>query len=91
MSLTVARVLAGCLEWYAAAGAVVAVVLLAGQVDRLDPMLARSPLAVRLLLFPGMVALWPIFARRRLLGRSIPAERTAHRDRAGASDPGGRP
>jgi hypothetical protein len=85
MGLTLARLVAGALEAYVTVGAVAALFLLGHRVERLDPVLSRSPLAVRGLLFPGMLALWPIFLRRRLLGRLAPEERNPHRDRASRS------
>jgi len=85
VGMTLARLIAGTLEVYVTVGAVAALFLLGHRVERPDPVLARSSLAVRALLFPGMLALWPIFLRRRLLGRLAPEERNPHRDRAGRS------
>ena len=39
----------------------------------------------RILIFPGVVAFWPLFAVRLLRGRTVPIERNAHRDRAAGS------
>ena len=39
----------------------------------------------RILIFPGIVAFWPLFAVRLLRGKTVPIERNAHRDRAARS------
>jgi len=66
---------------YGAAGVVTAVFLLAGGLRRLDPAAARGGLGFKLLILPGMVALWPLLLRRFMRGPVN--ERNAH-DRAAA-------
>jgi len=51
---------------YAGAGALVALWLIAGALQRFDPEAARAPWRVKLLLVPGMLALWPVLIARAL-------------------------
>lgn len=76
MSLDAARVVATLLEGYGVAGLIFAVLFLPRGIVRVDPLVGRSPLAVRLLLAPGVVALWPAMALlwRRAVVRPVPAE-----------------
>ena len=54
---------------YAAAGLIVAVMFLLRGIERVDPA-ARGAYAVRPLLLPGLILLWPIVALRwRVLSR----------------------
>jgi hypothetical protein len=52
------------LEIYAAAGLLFAVPFLWRGVARLDPVASGSPLGFRLIILPGVVALWPLLAWR---------------------------
>lgn len=79
VSMTVARLIATFLEAYAAVGVLFAAAFLPRSVLRLDPRLARSPVSVRLLILPGVAALWPLFLRRWLASTPEPVERNAHR------------
>ena len=45
---------------------------------------SRRPKTLRLLILPGVAALWPLFAWRWLAGVSEPIERNPHRTKAGA-------
>lgn len=45
---------------YGAIGIVAAVALALRALPRMDPAIAASPGSVRLLLLPGLVALWPV-------------------------------
>ncbi len=51
-------------------------------VDRVDPGAKSAGLGFRLIILPGVAALWPVLLRRWLTGRLPPAERNAHRDAA---------
>ena len=51
---------------YAALGALVAAGLLLGGLRRVDATAAKAPWHVKLLLLPGLIALWPIMLRRFL-------------------------
>jgi hypothetical protein len=69
---------------YAPCGAVFVLIVLPRLVLRLDPGLRAASVAVRLLIAPGLGALWPLFAWRLLAASAPPIERTAHRDLASA-------
>lgn len=47
-----------------------------------DPVAQGSPWRFRLLITPGVVALWPLLALRWMRGQAAPPERNAHRDAA---------
>jgi len=79
MSLEVAQVVAATLEGYAVAGLVFAVLFLPRAALRVDPHLAGAPWTVRLLISPGIVALWPVMALRWATGKPAPIERSPHR------------
>lgn len=82
MSLEIARLIVGAFEMYAMTGVVFAVLFLLAAITRLDPRVAGAPLTLRLLLLPGVVALWPLLAWRWIAGAKEPAERNPHRDAA---------
>jgi len=64
---------------YAALGLLFAVPFVARGIDRVDPAAAGASWGFRLVVLPGVVALWPLLARRWLTGGRAPAERNAHR------------
>lgn len=66
---------------YLAAGIVFAIAFHFWGMRRVDPGAAGSTLAFRLLVTPGLVALWPWLARIWRRGEPRP-ERNAHRDAA---------
>ena len=66
-------------EAYVAAGVLFALAFLPHGIVRIDERLHESPVTVRVLLFPGIVALWPLFAWRWMTGRTAPVERNPHR------------
>jgi hypothetical protein len=82
MSIGTAQAIVGGFELYALAGTLFAIVFLAIGIARVDPRTASAPKTLRLLIFPGLVVFWPLFARRWSTGAGAPEERTAHRDRA---------
>lgn len=84
MLLQVANVLVAVFEAYVMAGLAFALLFLPRGIARLDHMIAGSPKTLRLLLLPGIVALWPLFAWRWCAGAIEPIERNAHRVKAGA-------
>jgi hypothetical protein len=86
MPILVARILVTIAESYALAGVLFALVFLPRGIVRVDERLHESPLMVRVLLFPGIAALWPLFAWRWMTGRTAPEERNPHR-RAAAERP----
>jgi hypothetical protein len=84
MRLDIARLLVTVLEFYALAGVAFAGLFLPRAVTRLDPRVADAPASLRLLILPGVAALWPLFAWRWLSGAPEPIERNPHRSRTGS-------
>jgi hypothetical protein len=70
------------IEAYAIAGVVFAAVFLTRGIAQVDPRVVGAPRTLRLLNLPGIVALWPLFARRWATGASAPIEDNPHRARA---------
>ena len=85
---TVVHVLLILLVAYASLGLALAVPFLAKGAARLDPGALGATWGFRLIIVPGVVALWPWLAWRWWRGNSV-NEHNAHRDRAGTE--GGRP
>ena len=84
MLLQVASVLVAVFESYVLAGVGFALLFLPQGIARVDHRIAGSPKRLRLLLLPGIVTLWPLFAWRWFAGAIEPIERNAHRVKAGA-------
>ena len=83
MTLASAQLLVDVSALYAAIGALFAVGFLWRWVGRLDPAAAHATWGFRILVFPGVVMLWPLFALRLFRGAtSPPDEWTAHRSAA---------
>ena len=82
MRVEVARVIVALFELYALAGVVFAALFLPRVVARLDPGVAGAPRTMRLLILPGVAALWPLLAWRWFTGAPVPAERNPHRTKA---------
>lgn len=59
---------------YLGAGLVFGLVFVSRGVQRFDPAAHGAPWSFRLLILPGVVALWPILARRLARGRPPGAE-----------------
>lgn len=84
MPLAAAEFIVTTVELYLACGAAFATVFLWRWVGVLDPAAAHGTLGFRVLVFPGVAMLWPIFAIRLVQGmREPPEEWTAHRATAG--------
>jgi hypothetical protein len=79
MPFLLAWILATAAEAYAVAGVLFALAFLPRGIVRVDERLHESPVSVRVLLFPGIAALWPLFAWRWMTGRGAPEERNPHR------------
>jgi hypothetical protein len=79
MPFLLAWILATAAEAYAFAGVLFALAFLPRGIVRVDERLHESPVSVRVLLFPGIAALWPLFAWRWMTGRGAPEERNPHR------------
>ena len=71
-------------ELYVLAGVGFAVLFLPRAVVRLDHRLEGAPRTLRLLILPGVVALWPLLAKRWMTGSPEPIERNPHRTKAAA-------
>ena len=84
MSIEAAQVVVALFEVYALFGIGFAVLFLPHVIVRLDHGMVESPKTLRLLILPGVVALWPLFAWRWMAGVSEPIERNPHRTKAGA-------
>ena len=86
-----ARIAVWVVTLYGLAGLVFAVPFVIWGVDRIDPAARRSRLGFRLLILPGVVALWPVLARRWLRRVPPPGEHTAHRRLAATGTRDGAP
>ena len=82
MPLEIAQVVVAVFEAYALAGVGFALLFLPRAVARLDPRTAGAAKTLRLLILPGIVALWPLFAWRWITGAHEPIERNPHRAKA---------
>jgi hypothetical protein len=89
MPREVAEAVVATFEAYMFAGVAFAVVFLPRAVARLDPRVAGAPKTLRLLILPGVVAFWPLFAWRWITGRREPIEHNPHRAKARISAAGG--
>ena len=82
MSLAIAQSVVGAFEAYVLVGVAFALMFLPRGVTRLDPRVAGAPQTLRLLILPGIVALWPLFAWRWIAGAHEPIEDNPHRAKA---------
>ena len=82
MPLVIAQLAVGVFEAYALTGLGFALLFLPRAVARLDPRVADAPNTLRLLILPGVVALWPLFAWRWMTSAGEPIERNPHRVKA---------
>ncbi|HKQ62464.1 MAG TPA: hypothetical protein VJS92_14330 [Candidatus Polarisedimenticolaceae bacterium] len=67
---------------YLTLGAVFALPFVARGIRRIDPAARGASLGFRLVVFPGVVAFWPLLLRRWLAAAPPPEERNAHRTRS---------
>jgi hypothetical protein len=74
-----AEVLTVIVGIYVAAGVLFAVPFVLRGVNRIDPVARDGTWGFRLIVAPGVVALWPLLALRWLRGTQPPEERNAHR------------
>jgi hypothetical protein len=81
MPQSLAQPLVTALTTYAVCGLAFVLLVLPRLVLRLDAGLHGAPVSVRLLLAPGLAALWPLFVWRLLTASPPPPERNAHRER----------
>lgn len=82
MAESVARIVVAGAAVYLTLGLALTGLALARGVERLDPAARGASLGFRLIVVPGLVALWPLLARRILRGGPPPVEATAHRRQA---------
>jgi hypothetical protein len=64
MTVAAAQVLIQVMTFYLCCGAVFAVIFLWQWVGELDAAAAHGTWGFRLMVFPGVVAFWPLFAAR---------------------------
>lgn len=82
MGETIAGLLVGAVGIYAALGLVFAIAFVLRGAARIDPQARGASWGFRLAILPGVIALWPLVARRWVAGPPPPEERNAHRDLA---------
>jgi hypothetical protein len=73
--LSAARFLVLALEAYAAVGAIFGIAFVTRGAGRIDPVARRGTWGFKALVFPGVVALWPLLLRRWILAGARTAER----------------
>lgn len=71
------------LELYVGAGVLFVVPFLVFGAARVDPTTTGSSWGFRLVVIPGIAALWPLLGWRWLRHRPPPVERNPHRELAG--------
>jgi len=72
---------------YVLVGLLFAIGFVLAGVSRVDPVAREGTWGFRMIIVPGVVAVWPLLAARWMSGRPPAAERNAHRDRARGDDP----
>lgn len=88
MTQAAAQFLVNACAAYLTCGAIFALLFLWRGVGRLDPLAAHGTIGFRVLVFPGVTALWPLFAIRLARRDSTPPDEwTAHRAAARAHTP----
>ena len=86
MNETLATWLVTGLGIYAGLGLLFAVAFVIRGAARIDPAAVGGSWGFRLAILPGVVALWPLLARRWAGGMPPPEERNAHRVAGRRSD-----
>ena len=83
MSVTLAGWVVGLVGVYLGIGVVFAFPFLLKGIGRIDPVAAKGTVGFKILIFPGVIALWPLLARRWLTGVTAPPEeKSPHRKAA---------
>jgi hypothetical protein len=72
---------------YALIGVLFAPAFVLRGIGKIDPAAKGASWGFRLVVLPGVVALWPLLWRRWLAGSPPPVERNAHRAAAGSRVP----
>jgi hypothetical protein len=75
--------IAGALVWalslYALVGLIFALPFVMRGAGRIDPVARTGTAGFRILIIPGVIALWPLLMSRWIRGRTAPpSQRTAH-------------
>ena len=79
VAISIAEWIINLLKAYGIAGLVFAIPFVLLGVQRVDPAARGWAVGFRILIIPGVVAFWPLFAIRLLRGKTHPTEQTAHR------------
>jgi len=80
MSINSAEIVVKTVELYLACGAAFAAIFVWTWIGVVDPAARQGTLGFRLLVFPGVVMLWPVLALRLARGATEPPDEwTAHR------------
>ncbi|MFI5209598.1 MAG: hypothetical protein ACHQ2E_04055 [Gemmatimonadales bacterium] len=80
MTPWLARIIVAALCLYSGIGVGVALWIALRGLQRLDPVAEHGTWGFRLLILPGLTALWPLILARYIRGSGRPpTERTAHR------------
>jgi hypothetical protein len=82
MSETIAIWLVTALGIYAGLGLFFAIAFVVRGAATIDPQAVGGSWGFRLAILPGVVAMWPLLARRWASGQPPAEERNAHRDAA---------
>ena len=82
MSVTLANWIVGLLGVYLAIGVVFAVPFLIRGISQIDPVAAEGTRGFKVIIFPGVIAFWPLLARRWLTGITTPPEEKSPHRRA---------
>ena len=70
--ITIANLLVGLATLYLALGLVLVAPIVLRGVNRINPVAHESSWGFRLIIIPGVIALWPILVRRWIAGRTAP-------------------
>jgi hypothetical protein len=71
MTVAMARGLLYVLSTYVAIGTLLAVPFVVSGIGRVDPAARAAPWTFRALVFPGVVAFWPLLLRRWLTAKAV--------------------
>ncbi|HEX4950101.1 MAG TPA: hypothetical protein VFZ34_25775 [Blastocatellia bacterium] len=81
--MRIAEIIVGMFSIYVAVGLLFALFFVTRGVERLDPSVQQSTWGFRLVIVPGVIALWPLLWRRWWRGaQHLPTENNAHRKAA---------
>jgi len=80
--VAVANWIVAGLAAYALVGILFAIPFVLRGINGIDPLAAKGSWGFRLIILPGVVAFWPLLARRWMTGAQPRTERNPHRDAA---------